>query len=133
MHGGEVDEGYCIVDTDALEESMRSGSTSRKQRLVEEYFKELKRVTELHNGYSFQFPSKSQSIEKLVQLITKEPKNNQSVEFDIIFQQNEELLLLQIKGNSAKDLVKSFVPNSVLNSLMENKNSDSRDDNLNPT
>ena len=74
MHGGEVDEGYCIVDTDALEESMSSGSTSRKQRLVEEYFKELKRVTELHNGYSFQFPSKSQSIEKLVQLITKEPK-----------------------------------------------------------
>jgi hypothetical protein len=125
MHGGQVDEGYCIVDSDTLEESMTSGSTSRKQIMVEEYFKEVKQVTELDDGYSFQFPSKSQSIEKLVQLITKERKSNPSVEFDIIFQQNEEPLLLQIKGNSAKDFVKSFVPSSVFNSQMENKNLDS--------
>ncbi len=99
--------------------------SSRKRNLVEKLFKEVERITELEDGYSFQFSTQSQSVEKLVELITKERKNNSSVEFDFIFQQNEEPLLLQIKGSSAKDFVKRFVPRSLFASQMEYKNLDS--------
>ena len=123
MHGGEVDEGYCIVNTEGLENGITA--SSNKRNLDEELSKEVERITELKDGYSFQFSAKSQSAQKLVDFITKEQKNNPSVVFDLVFQQNEEPLLLQIKGNSAKDFVKSVMPPSLLISKMENKNLDS--------
>ena len=40
MHGGEVDEGYCIVNSDALEDSMTLDSASCiAKKILEEYFK----------------------------------------------------------------------------------------------
>lgn len=45
MHGGEVDEGYCIVNSNAHEESMTSGAASYRQRIFEEYFKEVEQLT----------------------------------------------------------------------------------------
>ena len=123
MHGGEVDEGYCIVNTEGLENGITASSNNRN--LDEELSKEVERITELKDGYSFQFSAKSQSAQKLVDYITKKQKNNPSVVFNLVFQQNEEPLLLQIKGNSAKDFVKSVMPPSLLISKMEDKNLDS--------
>ena len=116
MHGGEVDEGYCIVNSDALEESMTSGSPSHRHRMLEEYFKEVEQVTELDDGYSFQFPAKSESVGKLVELITEERKNNPSIEFELIFEDNKGPMVLQIKGKAAKDFVRSFAPASLFKS-----------------
>lgn len=113
MHGGEVDEGYCIMNSDAFEKSMAQGSPSRILEILE-YFKEAEQVTELNNGYSFQFPANSESIEKLVKIITEERKNNLWIEFELIFQHNEGPLVLEIKGNTAKDFVKSYIPSSFL-------------------
>ena len=123
MHGGEVDEGYYIVNTEGLENGITA--SSNKRNLDEELSKEVERITELKDGYSFQFSAKSQSAQKLVDYITKKQKNNPSVVFNLVFQQNEEPLLLQIKGSSAKDFVKSVMPPSLLISKMEDKNLDS--------
>lgn len=108
MHGGEVDEGYCIVDSDALEESMTSGTPSRRQLMLQEFFGEVKQLTELDVGYSFQFSADSESVGKLVELITEERKDNPSIEFEIIFEENKGPLVLEIKGETAKDYVKSL-------------------------
>ena len=75
--------GYCIVNGDALEDSMTSTPDSKKNS--EEYFKGVDRVTELNDGYSFHFPTKSKPIEKLVELITDYQKNYPSVKFELIF------------------------------------------------
>jgi hypothetical protein len=112
MHGGEIDEGYCIVSGDALEDSMTPTPDSKKNS--EEYFKGVDQVTELNDGYSFHFPAKSKPVEKLVELITDEKKDNPSVKFELIFQQDE--MVLQIKGDVAKDFVKSWAPSWVLES-----------------
>ena len=55
MHGGEVDEGYCIANSDALEESMTldSGLLPYRHKMLEEYFKKVEHVMELDDGYSF--------------------------------------------------------------------------------
>ena len=73
-------------------------------------------MTELNDGYSFQFPAKSEPVEKLVELITEKQKNNPSVEFKLNFEENKGPLVLQIKGEVAKDYVKSFVPASIFKS-----------------
>ena len=115
MHGGEVDEGYCIANSDALEESMTldSGLLPYRHKMPEEYFKKVEHVMELDDGYSFQFPSKWDSVGKLVEFITEERKNNPSVEFELNFEENKGPLVLQIKGEAAKDYVRSFVPASI--------------------
>ena len=84
--------------------------------MFEEYFKEVEQVTELDDGYSFQFPAKSESVGKLVELITEERKNNPSIEFELIFEDNKGPLVLQIKGKAAKDFVRSFAPASLFKS-----------------
>ncbi len=108
MHGGQSDEGYCIVNSEGLENSMISGSHRRKK--ADGHFKGVERVTELNDGYSFQFPARSESVEKLVELITEGRKHNPSIVFELIFQQNEGPLVLEIKGNAAKDFLKSCAP-----------------------
>lgn len=113
MHGGEVDEGFCIVNNDILEKSMTPGSPSHRHKMLEEYFKEVEQVTELDDGYSFQFPSKWESVGKLVELITEERKNNPSIEFELIFEENKGLLMLRIKGEAVKDFVNSCAPASL--------------------
>ena len=50
--------------------------------MLEEYLKKVEHVMELDDGYSFQFPSKWDSVGKLVEFITEERKNNPSVEFE---------------------------------------------------
>jgi hypothetical protein len=115
MHGGQLDEGYCIVNSDALERSMTPSSPSHRQKMPEGYFKGVERVAELDDGYSFQFSAKSESVGKLVEFITEERKNNPSIEFELIFQQKEGPLVLQIKGNAAKDFVKSCAPSWLFN------------------
>jgi hypothetical protein len=42
MHGGEIDEGYCIINGDALEDSMTPTPDSKKN--CEEYFKGVDRM-----------------------------------------------------------------------------------------
>ena len=101
MHGGEVDEGYCIVNDDALEDSMTQ--ISRRQKNSEGYFKGVDELTELNDSYCFHIPAKSEPMEKLLELIEAERKNNPSIEFEVIVQQNEPVL--QIKGNAVKDFV----------------------------
>jgi hypothetical protein len=46
---------------------------------------------------------KSEPTEKLLELIEAERKNNPSIEFEVIVQQNE--TVLQIKGDAVKDFV----------------------------
>lgn len=111
MHGGEIDEGYCITNSDALEKSMTEASDSHTQEILE-YFKKVEQIAELNDGYSLQFAAKSESIEKLVEIITEERENNPSMEFELIFQHNEGPLVLEIKGDTAKVFVKRFLPSS---------------------
>ena len=103
MHGGEVDEGYCIANSDALDESMTldSGLPPHRHKMLEEYFKDVELVIELDDGYSFQFPSKCDSVGKLVEFIKEERKNNPSVEFEIIFEENKGPLLASDKRRSS--------------------------------
>ena len=70
-------------------------------------------MTELNDGYSFHFPTKLKSVEKLVEFINYEQKNNPSIKFELIFQQEE--MVLQINGDVAKDFVKTWAPNWVSN------------------
>jgi hypothetical protein len=94
MHGGEVDEGYCIVNDDALEDSVTHISRRQKNS---GYFDGI------DDGYCFHFPAKSEPMEKLLELIKVERKNNPSIEFEVIVQKNE--TVLEIRG----DAVKAFV------------------------
>lgn len=112
MHGGEVDEGYCIVNSNVLEESMpqRDG----REKISGEYFKGVDRVKELIDGYSFHFPAKSERVENLVEFIRYEQKNNPTIKFELIFQQNE--TVLHIHGDLTKEFVKSWAPSWVLES-----------------
>jgi hypothetical protein len=71
MHGGEVDEGYCIVNDDALEDSVTQISRRQKNS---GYFEGIDEVTELNDGYCFHFPAKSEPMEKLLELIKVERK-----------------------------------------------------------
>jgi hypothetical protein len=100
MHGGEVDEGYCIVNYDAFEDSVTQISRRQKNS---GYFERIDEVTELNDGYCFHFPGKSEPMEKLLELIKVERKNNPSIEFEVIVQKNE--TVLEIRG----DAVKAFV------------------------
>jgi hypothetical protein len=65
MHGGEVDEGYCIVNDDALEDSVTQISRRQKNS---GYFEGI------DDGYCFHFPAKSEPMEKLLELIKVERK-----------------------------------------------------------
>ncbi len=111
MHGGSVDEKYCITNTD-IAISSPSNRTKNKmhQKDIEEYFKEVERVIELDDGYSFQFLAKSKSIEKLTEFITLERKRCPSVEFELVFEQNLGPISLQIKGTDAKEFIKKYAP-----------------------
>ena len=96
-----------------LKIALDSGLPPQRHKMLEEYFKKVEHVIELDDGYSFQFPSKWDSVGKLVEFITEERKNNPSVEFELNFEENKGPLVLQIKGEAAKNYVRSFVPASI--------------------
>ena len=83
----------------------RFGLPPHRHKMLEEYFKEVE--LDMDDGYSFQFPSKWESVGKLVEIITEERKNNPSVEFRS-FSNKTKAACLQIKGEAAKDYVISL-------------------------